>query len=185
MTHAAATQPKNDANGDKNAIRPFHINIPEEALVDLRRRIAATKWPERELVSDATQGVQLATMQKLAHYWATDYDWRKAEAKLNSYPQFVTEHRRSRHPFHSRSFEKSERSAGHRHARMARLDHRAVEDHWSAHRSDGAWWKSGRRVRRCHSLAAGLRVFRKADSNRLGSPARRARLGRSDEPPRI
>ena len=59
------------------AIRPFHISFPEEALADLRRRIAATKWPERETVSDATQGVQLATMQKLAHYWATEYDWRK------------------------------------------------------------------------------------------------------------
>jgi pimeloyl-ACP methyl ester carboxylesterase len=102
-----ATQPKNDANADKDEIRPFHINIPEEALVDLRRRIAATKWPERELVNDATQGVQLATMQKLAHYWATDYDWRKVEAKLNALPQFVTTidgldihliHVRSKHP---------------------------------------------------------------------------------------
>jgi hypothetical protein len=62
------------------SIRPFHFNVPEEQLVDLRRRIAATKWPERENVSDATQGVPLATMQKLAHYWASDYDgerWRR------------------------------------------------------------------------------------------------------------
>jgi len=71
-------------------IRPFHVHFPEEQLADLRRRIAATQWPERELVSDATQGVQLATMQKLAHYWATDYDWRKCEARLNALPQFVT-----------------------------------------------------------------------------------------------
>jgi pimeloyl-ACP methyl ester carboxylesterase len=71
-------------------IRPFHVHFPEEQLVDLRRRIAATQWPERELVSDATQGVRLATMQKLAHYWATDYDWRKCEARLNALPQFVT-----------------------------------------------------------------------------------------------
>jgi pimeloyl-ACP methyl ester carboxylesterase len=71
-------------------IRPFHINIPEEQIVDLRRRVAATKWPERELVSDATQGVQLATMQKLARYWATEYSWRKVEARLNALPQFVT-----------------------------------------------------------------------------------------------
>jgi pimeloyl-ACP methyl ester carboxylesterase len=75
--------------GDK-AVRPFHINIPEEALADLRRRISATKWPTRESVGDATQGVQLATMQKLALYWATDYDWRKVEAKMNALPQFVT-----------------------------------------------------------------------------------------------
>ena len=71
-------------------IRPFHIDIPEGQLTDLRHRIAATKWPERETVGDATQGVQLATMQKLARYWATDYDWRKCEAKLNALPQFVT-----------------------------------------------------------------------------------------------
>jgi pimeloyl-ACP methyl ester carboxylesterase len=74
----------------RDAVRPFRINISEEALADLRRRIAATKWPERESVSDATQGVRLATMQKLAHYWATDYDWRKVEARLNALPQFVT-----------------------------------------------------------------------------------------------
>ena len=71
-------------------IRPFHVNFREEQLADLRRRIAATQWPERETVSDATQGVQLATMQKLARYWATDYDWRKVEARLNAVPQFVT-----------------------------------------------------------------------------------------------
>jgi pimeloyl-ACP methyl ester carboxylesterase len=72
------------------SIRPFHITVPEEQLVDLRQRINATKWPDKELVNDETQGVQLATMQKLAHYWATDYDWRKEEAKLNALPQFVT-----------------------------------------------------------------------------------------------
>jgi len=75
---------------ETQSVRPFRVNVPEAALADLRRRIAATKWPERETVSDATQGVQLATMQKLAHYWATDYDWRKVEARLNALPQFVT-----------------------------------------------------------------------------------------------
>ena len=72
------------------SIRPFHVDIPEEAFDDLRRRIAATRWPDKETVSDPSQGVQLATMQKLANYWATDYDWRKCEAKLNALPQFVT-----------------------------------------------------------------------------------------------
>ena len=75
---------------EDNAIRPFRINIPEEALLDLRRRIAATRWPDRETVPDQSQGVQLATMRELAHYWSTEYDWRKAEAKLNALPQFVT-----------------------------------------------------------------------------------------------
>ena len=76
---------------DGNAIRPFHVNFPEQALVDLRRRINTTVWPDRETVKDASQGVQLATMQQLARYWATDHDWRKCEAKLNALPQFITE----------------------------------------------------------------------------------------------
>jgi pimeloyl-ACP methyl ester carboxylesterase len=71
-------------------IRPFSVSVPEEELVELRRRIAATRWPSRELVTDRSQGVQLATLQALARYWATDYDWRKAEAKLDALPQFTT-----------------------------------------------------------------------------------------------
>jgi pimeloyl-ACP methyl ester carboxylesterase len=93
------------AAGD--AIRPFRVEVPEEALVDLRRRLAATRWPDQETVTDRSQGVQLATMKELLRYWQTDYDWRKAEAKLNALPQFVTAidgvdihfiHVRSRHP---------------------------------------------------------------------------------------
>jgi pimeloyl-ACP methyl ester carboxylesterase len=72
-------------------LRPFKVNIPEEQITDLRARVKATRWPERETVSDATQGVQLATIQALAQYWATKHDWRKAEARLNSFPQFITE----------------------------------------------------------------------------------------------
>ncbi len=72
-------------------IRPFHVEIPDEALDDLRRRIDAIRWPSGELVPDRSQGVQLATIQALTRYWATDYDWRKAEAKLNALPQFTTE----------------------------------------------------------------------------------------------
>jgi pimeloyl-ACP methyl ester carboxylesterase len=72
-------------------IRPFQVRFPDDALVDLKRRIAATRWPDRENVSDDSQGVRLATMQKLAAYWETSHDWRKIEAKLNAQPQFVTE----------------------------------------------------------------------------------------------
>jgi pimeloyl-ACP methyl ester carboxylesterase len=88
-------------------IRPFRVDVPQEKLVELRRRIRATQWPEKETVPDASQGVPLAAMQKLARYWGTDYDWRKAEARLNALPQFVTTidgldihfiHVRSRHP---------------------------------------------------------------------------------------
>ena len=74
-----------------DAIRPFRVEFPEEQLADLRRRIAATRWPDAETVSDDSQGVRLATIQKLARYWQTSYDWRKVEARLNALPQFVTE----------------------------------------------------------------------------------------------
>ena len=83
-TSFAQTQPETDA------IRPFHVNIPKKRLVDLKRRILATEWPERETVNDETQGVQLSTIKELASYWAKDYDWRKFEAKLNTFPQFTT-----------------------------------------------------------------------------------------------
>src|SRR5262245_27761953 len=87
-------------------IRPFQIEIPEKQVDDLRRRIAATRWPTKELVGDRSQGVQLATLRALARYWTTEYDWRKCEARLNALPQFTTEidgveihfiHVRSRH----------------------------------------------------------------------------------------
>ena len=85
------TQSATSPRTEDQSIRPFQmINVPEEELVDLRRRVAATRWPENETVNDDTQGVQLATMKKLANYWQTDYDWRRAEANLNSLPQFVT-----------------------------------------------------------------------------------------------
>jgi pimeloyl-ACP methyl ester carboxylesterase len=76
---------------EATAIRPFQVITPEAELTELRRRINATRWPERETVTDATQGVQLATTQALARYWATEYDWRKCEARLNALPQFITE----------------------------------------------------------------------------------------------
>ena len=75
----------------KIPIRPFHFSAPEAELTELRKRISATQWPDRETVTDQSQGPQLATLQKLARYWATEYDWRKVEARLNAYPQFITE----------------------------------------------------------------------------------------------
>ena len=91
MAQPSATQTDSKQPADKDAIRPFHVNVPEDQLSELRMRINATNWPEHETVTDATQGVQLATMQALARYWATGYDWRKIEAKLNALPQFITE----------------------------------------------------------------------------------------------
>jgi pimeloyl-ACP methyl ester carboxylesterase len=101
----AVPAPRTEA--DLTAIRPFRVHVPEEQLADLRRRITATRWPTRELVTDREQGVQLATMQELARYWATEHDWRRCEARLNALPQFMTEidgvdvhfiHVRSPHP---------------------------------------------------------------------------------------
>ena len=76
---------------DNTAVRPFHVEFPETELTELRRRVKMTRWPEREQVADATQGVQMATMQKLAQYWANEHDWRKCEAKINIVPNFLTE----------------------------------------------------------------------------------------------
>jgi pimeloyl-ACP methyl ester carboxylesterase len=91
MTQTSATTQGSKLPADNDAIRPFHVNVPQAELAELRRRVQATKWPERETVTDASQGVQLATIQALARYWETEYDWRKIEAKLNALPQFVTE----------------------------------------------------------------------------------------------
>ena len=106
MTPATVTERRTEQTTDKTAIRPFRVNVPEEELAELRRRINMTRFPEKETVADFSQGVQLAFMQALARYWATDYDWRRCEAQLNAHPQFITEidgldihflHVRSRH----------------------------------------------------------------------------------------
>ena len=105
ITETVAPQ-RGDQAIEKNAIRSFRASTPESDLTELRNRINATRWPEPETVADASQGVQLATVQRLARYWATEYDWRKCEARLNALPQFITEidgldihfiHARSKH----------------------------------------------------------------------------------------
>src|SRR5258706_8719042 len=106
MTPTSVTQERSEQATDTTAIRPFQVNVPEAELTELRRRINATRWPDRETVTDQTQGVQLDTVQALARYWGTEYDWRKCEARLNALPQFITEidgldihfiHARSKH----------------------------------------------------------------------------------------
>jgi pimeloyl-ACP methyl ester carboxylesterase len=97
-----------ETGSDKTEIRPFHVNVSDADLAELRKRINATKWPERETVSDESQGVQLATTQQLARYWATDYDWRKVEKRLNAVPNFITEiDGLDIHFIHARSKEKN------------------------------------------------------------------------------
>jgi pimeloyl-ACP methyl ester carboxylesterase len=106
-TTIAGAVPAPRTEADVTAVRPFEVHVLEEQLAELRRRLAATRWPTRELVTDRSHGVQLATMQELVRYWATEYDWRRCEAKLNALPQFTTEidgvdihfvHVRSPHP---------------------------------------------------------------------------------------
>jgi pimeloyl-ACP methyl ester carboxylesterase len=94
MTETTTSGPRRTEQGaaaEDATIRPFQVSVSEEELADLRRRITATRWPSKELVADASQGVQLATLQELARYWASEYDWRRCEAKLNALPQFTTE----------------------------------------------------------------------------------------------
>jgi len=139
ITSVAAVQTSAAAAAaqDSTAIRPFTVPIvPQTALDDLRRRIADTRWPEKETVADQSQGVQLATMQKLANYWGKDYDWRKCEAKLKALPNFITTiDGLDIHFIHVRS--KNPSAADDRHARLARLDRRTIKDHRSADESDG------------------------------------------------
>ncbi|WP_197076939.1 epoxide hydrolase family protein [Hymenobacter terrenus] len=108
LSTASSAQPRAAATAaPAEAIRPFELHIPKAALTDLRKRIRATRWPEQETVADRSQGVPLKNLQALLAYWGTDYDWRKAEAKLNALPQYKTTidgldihfiHVRSRHP---------------------------------------------------------------------------------------
>ncbi len=115
---------------------------------DLRRRISATRWPERETVADDSQGVRLALMQELARYWATRLRLAACEAKLNALAELHHRDRRARHPLHPRPLPARGRAAADRHARLARLDHRAAEDHRAADQPDGA----RRRARRTRSI---------------------------------
>jgi hypothetical protein len=85
------TEVAQQTGSDNTAIRPFQVNFPDAELTELRWRVNATRWPERETVADASQGVQFATIQRLARYWGTDYDWSKCEARLKALPHFITE----------------------------------------------------------------------------------------------
>ncbi len=130
---------------------------------------------------DLSQGVPLATMQELARYWATDYDWRKAEAKLNAFPQFVTDDRRPGHPFHPRPLEARSALPLIVSARLARLGDRADQDHRAADRSHEVRRQGRGRVRRRHPVDARLRLLGEAHEHRLGRRAHGPRLGRADD----
>ena len=160
-----------------DGIRPFRIDIPEESLQELRRRVAVPRWPDRETVSDRTQGAQLAKVQELVDYWATDYDWRKLEAKLNALPQFITEiDGLDIHFFHVRS--------PHANALPLIMTHgwpgsflEFVKADRAAQRSRVPWSSRGGRVRSRRALNARFRLLSQAAGDRLESRTHRRRLG--------
>ena len=157
-------------------IRPFHVDVPEETLVELRRRVAATLWPGKELVSDRSQGVQLATIQELARYWAAEHDWRACEAKLNALPQFRPRSTNSRSISSTRVAARARVAADHL-PRLAWLDHRAARRRRAAHRPDRARRTRGGCVRSRAAVAARVWLLCTADGGRLGSGSYRASLG--------
>ena len=170
---------------DAVTIRPFTIEIPEADLEDLRARIAATRWPEKETVDDASQGVQLATMQALARYWETEYDWRKCEAKLNSVPHFITEiDGLDIHFVHVRSKHEDALPLLVCHGWPGSvIEQMKIVDLLTDPTAHGGE-RVGRLPRR-DPEHAGLRVLGQADRDRVGPDPHGARLGRADEAPRL
>ena len=168
------------STGD-NSIRPFTAQVPQAQIDDLRRRIAATRFPERETVNDFSQGVQLEKLKPLVEYWGKSYDWRKAEAKLNALPQFVTNDRRPRHPFHPCPLASSERHADAHAARLAGLGVRAAQGRRPARQSHRAWRTRGRRLPSRAALVSGLWLLGQAAAgHELGSRPDGSRVSRAD-----
>ena len=180
-THAAkaADQPSAIARtaAQDESIRPFQIHVPDATLTDLRRRIAATRWPDKETVGDQSQGVQEAKIKALVQYWGTGYDWRKTEARLNALPHVRDHDRRRRHPVHPCAIPSPERAAADHDAWLAWLATGNRKGHRSAHGSHGVWRPGGRRLRCRHSVDARLRLLRQASRHRLGSRAHRRARG--------
>ena len=172
-------------SSDNAAVRPFQVGFPEAELTDLRRRVNATRWPERETVTDDSQGVRLAMMQDLARYWATDYDWGKCEAKLNALPNFMTEiDGLDIHFIHVRSQHQDALPLIVTHGWPGSIiEQLKIIEPLTNPTAHGA--SADRRVPPGDSVAAGPRVLRQADRHRLGSRPHRTCLGRADEAPRI
>ena len=162
-------------------MRPFRVDVPEAELTELRRRIKATRLPEKEPVADMSQGVPLATIEKLARYWANEYDWRKCEARINAFPNFITEiDGLDIHFIHARS--------KHENALPIIVTHGwpgsvvdTAQDHRATDQSDGTRRKRIGRIPCRDPVDAGLRILGKADLDRLGPRAHRTRLGGVDE----
>jgi Epoxide hydrolase N terminus len=164
-----------------DAIRPFRVDVPDELLVDLRRRLVATRWPDRETAPDESQGVQLATMQELARYWGTGYDWRKCEVKLNALPQFMTEiDGLDIHFIHVRSKHENALPLIVTHGWPGSvIEQLKIIDPLTNPTAHGA--SASDDLPCCNSLFAGLRVFSQTDHDRLRSGSHGTCLARADE----
>ena len=178
--HAGATAV---AERDATSIRPFTFGVTDEEVSDLRRRVSATRWPDRE--TDPSQGVRLATIQALATLLGDRVRLARVRAALRGAAALRHRDRRRRYALHPRSLEARGRAALGRHARLARLDGRAAEDHRTAHRSHGPRRERRGRLPSRDPVVAGPRLLRQADRDRLGPDPDRARLGRPDGAPRI
>ena len=178
-TQVAADPTQQRAATEDTAIRPFRINIPEEALVDLRRRIVATRWPDKETVPDQSQGIQLTKIKPLVEHWGSGYDWRKAEAKLNALPQFMTTiDGVDIHFIHVRS-RASKRAASDHDPWLAGINVRAAQDRRPTDGSPVSWWACGGRLRSRSPLDAWLRLLRQADGSPVGVPSASREPGRN------
>ena len=174
-----------EASASATAIRPFTIEFPETELEELRARIAATRWPEKETVADQSQGVPLATIQELARYWATEYDWRRCEAKLNALPQFITEiDGLDIHFIHVRSKHEDALPLIVTHGWPGSIiEQLKIIDPLVDPTAHGG--ERSRRLPRGDPVDAGLRVLGQADEHRLGARAHGPSLGGADEAPRL
>jgi hypothetical protein len=183
---AASLLPSNPASAAVGeATRPFRFEASEEQLADLRRRINATKWPEREQVADASQGVQLATVQKLARYWATEHDWRRVEARLNTFPQFITQiDGLDIHFIHVRSkYEKAlPMIVTHGWPGSVIEQLKIIDPLTNPH---GPRRKCVGRLPSRDSIATGLRFLRQADRARLESASHRSSVGDANAASRL
>ena len=183
MSHAPVAP--NPTSTGSEAIRTFRVEVSQTEIDDLRRRLQATRWPEKETVADASQGVQLATMQELVRYWATDYDFRRFEARLNAVPQFITEiDGLDIHFIHVKSPHENALPLIITHGWPGSIIEMLNVDR-SAQRPDGVRRRRGGRVRRGGSLDARLRLLGEADDDRLGPGPHRGCLDRADAAPRL
>ena len=169
--------PKETKMADKTAIRPFHFEASKDDLTDLRRRITAAKWPDREQVSDSSQGVQLATMQKLAQLLGDRARLAQVRGEDQRGAELPHRDRWARHPLPSRSLQARQRAADDRHPRLAWLDHRADEDHRAADQPHRAWRDGGRCLSSRDPVSAGLRLLGQADEAGVESGQHRQGVG--------